>query len=85
MSDKEYITIHDEDGNEKIFEVEAMFDMGNHSYAMISSGDDTLVMRIEEEDGEQVLVSATEEEVENLMDAYNIAIDEDMDDDRIKH
>lgn len=85
MEDKDYITISDEEGNEKVFEVDAMFHMGDHTYAMITSGDETLVMKLEEEDGEQSLVSPSEEEMENLMDAYNIAIEADDDDDRIKH
>ncbi|MBU9713197.1 DUF3727 domain-containing protein [Evansella tamaricis] len=87
MSEKEYITLEDEDGNEKVFQIDAMFDMEEHTYAMITSGDETLMMRIEDEDGKQSLVSATEEEIENLMDAYNLALDADFDSDNggIKH
>ncbi|MDG5786730.1 DUF1292 domain-containing protein [Evansella sp. AB-P1] len=75
MSDNEYITVEDDEGNEKVFQVDAMFDMEDHSYAMITSGDETLVMRVEGKEGKQSLVSATEDEIENLMDAYNLAID----------
>ncbi|PIB40227.1 hypothetical protein AOA59_29535, partial [Pseudomonas sp. 2822-15] len=71
MSEQELITIKDDEGNERVFQVDAMFDMEGYTYAMITSGDETLIMRLEEDDGEQSLISATEEEIENLMDAYN--------------
>lgn len=74
MPEKEYVTIKDDEGNEKVFEIDAMFEMNGHTYAMITADDDTLVMKVEYENGEQTLVSATDEEMENLIDAYNIAI-----------
>ncbi|MFA9558883.1 DUF1292 domain-containing protein [Evansella sp. AB-rgal1] len=80
MSEKEQITIRDDEGNEKVFQVDAMFEMGDHSYAMVTSGDNTFVMRIMDNgDRKQSLISATDEEIENLMDAYNIALDADSD------
>ena len=83
MQEKDLISIQDEQGNEKEFEVDALFDMEGDSFAMVTStsGEETLVMRVEEDNGTQTLVSASEEEVENLMDAYNLAIDADFEDD----
>ncbi|MBU9720585.1 MULTISPECIES: DUF1292 domain-containing protein [Bacillaceae] len=85
MSEQELITIKDEEGNEKVFQVDAMFDMGDYTYAMITSGDETLIMRVEEDNGEQSLISATEEEIENLLAAYNIALNADYDEDPLIH
>jgi uncharacterized protein YrzB (UPF0473 family) len=79
MAEKDYVTVQDDQGNEKVFQVDALFDMEGESYAMLTSGEETMVMKVEDENGSQSLVSATDEEIENLMDAYNIAIDADID------
>ncbi|BAB04226.1 DUF1292 domain-containing protein [Halalkalibacterium halodurans] len=77
MVDKDHITIRDEQGNEHEYEVEAVFEMGGQHYTMISSGQEMEIMRIEEHNGSQSLVNATEDEIEQLVAAYEIAINAD--------
>ncbi|WP_088105396.1 DUF1292 domain-containing protein [Halalkalibacter urbisdiaboli] len=76
------ITIVDDTGVEKDFLVEALFDMEGESYALLSANQDEemLLMRVEEdEDKEQYLVDVSEEEVENILAAYHIAVEADED------
>jgi len=74
---RDYITIADEDGHEREYAIEALFDMEDQSYALLRSGDETIVMRIEEEDGEHYLVGIVDpEESEAILDAYQIAVEE---------
>jgi len=73
---RDFITIEDENGNEKEFAVEALFDMEDQSYALLVSGDETVLMRIEEYGDEQYLVGINDKkEREAILDAYQIAID----------
>jgi uncharacterized protein YrzB (UPF0473 family) len=73
---RDYITIEDEQGNQKEFAVEALFDMEDESYALLRSEDETIVMRVEGEEGEQYLVGITDpEESEAILDAYQIAVE----------
>lgn len=73
---RDYITIEDEKGNQKEYAVEAMFDMEEESYALLSAENETIVMRIEGEDGNQYLVGISDpEESEAILDAYQIAIE----------
>jgi uncharacterized protein YrzB (UPF0473 family) len=73
---RDYITIEDEQGNQKEFAVEALFDMEDKSYALLRSEDETIVMRVEGEEGEQYLVGITDpEESEAILDAYQIAVE----------
>ncbi|MDZ5473849.1 DUF1292 domain-containing protein [Bacillus sp. 31A1R] len=74
---RDYITIEDENGNEKEYSIEALFDMEDNSYALLKSMDETILMKIEEEGDEQYLVGITDpEEKSSILDAYEIAIDE---------
>jgi len=74
---RDYITIMDEEGNEVEYAIEGMFDMGEQSYALLSRDDETIVMRVEEEDGELYLVGITDpEESEAILDAYQIVVEE---------
>jgi hypothetical protein len=73
---RDYVTIEDDRGNQKEFAVEALFDMEDKSYALLRSEDETIVMRVEGEEGDQYLVGITDpEESEAILDAYQIAVE----------
>ncbi|WP_100408052.1 DUF1292 domain-containing protein [Bacillus solitudinis] len=72
------ITIVDDTGLEQDFLVEALFEMKGQSYALLSAEEDMLLMRVEvEQDNEQYLVDVSEQEIENILAAYEIALDAD--------
>ncbi|PLR98272.1 DUF1292 domain-containing protein [Bacillus sp. T33-2] len=73
---RDLITIEDEQGVEKQYEVEALFDMNGESYALLRSEEETILMRVEDEGGEQFLVGIEDEsERDSILDAYEIAVD----------
>ncbi|WP_236035047.1 DUF1292 domain-containing protein [Alkalihalobacterium elongatum] len=73
---RDHITVEDEHGNEMDYAVEALFDMDEHSYALLSSDDETVLMRVEDHQGEQHLVGITDpEERDALLNAYEIAVE----------
>lgn len=73
---RDYITIEDDQGNLKDFAVEALFDMENESYALLKAEDETIVMKIDGEEGNQDLVGINDPaESEAILDAYQIAVE----------
>jgi uncharacterized protein YrzB (UPF0473 family) len=74
---RDYITIKDEQGNLKDFAVEALFEMEGRSYALLTAEDETMVMQVEGEEGDQYLVGITDPmESQSILDAYQIAVEE---------
>ncbi|WP_225049473.1 DUF1292 domain-containing protein [Priestia megaterium] len=74
--ERDFITIEDERGIEKQYAIEALFDMRNQTYALLQSNEEVLLMRIEDEKGEQYLVGLTDpEERDSILDAYQIAVE----------
>ncbi|MDD1511656.1 DUF1292 domain-containing protein [Priestia megaterium] len=74
--ERDFITIEDENGIEKQYAVEALFDMRNQTYALLQSNGEALLMRVEDEKGEQYLVGLTDpEERDSILDAYQIAVE----------
>jgi len=74
--ERDFITIEDENGIEKQYAVEALFDMRNQTYALLQSNGEVLLMRVEDEKGEQYLVGLTDsEERDSILDAYQIAVE----------
>ena len=68
--------IKNEKGIEKQYAVEALFDMRNQTYALLQSNGEVLLMRVEDEKGEQYLVGLTDsEERDSILDAYQIAVE----------
>jgi uncharacterized protein YrzB (UPF0473 family) len=77
---RDQITIEDDDGNEKDYSVEALFDMADESYALLSSSEEVILMRIEEYEDEQTLVGVTNpEEKASILAAYALAVEADRD------
>ena len=74
---RDYITIKDEQGNLKDFAVEALFEMEGRSYALLATEDETMVMQVEGEEGDQYLVGISDPvESQSILDAYQIAVKE---------
>ncbi|WP_176583180.1 DUF1292 domain-containing protein [Priestia megaterium] len=74
--ERDFITIENEKGLEKQYAVEALFDMRNQTYALLQSNGEVLLMRVEDEKGEQYLVGLTDsEERDSILDAYQIAVE----------
>lgn len=74
---RDYITIEDDQGNLKDFSVEALFEMKGRSYALLAAEDETMIMQIEGEEGDQYLVGISDpSESQSILDAYQIAVEE---------
>ncbi|WP_327078203.1 DUF1292 domain-containing protein [Priestia megaterium] len=74
--ERDLITIEDEKGIEKQYAVEALFDMRNQTYALLQSNGEALLMRVENEKGEQYFIGLTDsEERDSILDAYQIAVE----------
>lgn len=72
---RDLVTISDEEGNQKQYEIEAIFEMNGESYALLRDREETVLMRVEEEGGEQFLVGLDNKtEKSYLLDAYQIAV-----------
>lgn len=73
---RDRITISDEQGNEKEFYVEALFNMDDEDFAIISSSDETLLMKVEGKGDEQYLVGISNPDKRDaILDAYQIAME----------
>ncbi|MFC0472567.1 DUF1292 domain-containing protein [Halalkalibacter kiskunsagensis] len=73
---RDQITIEDEQGQEKDYSVEALFDMEDHSYALLTSNDETILMRVEDNNNEQYLVGISDpNERDSILHAYEIAVE----------
>ncbi|MEC1524269.1 DUF1292 domain-containing protein [Neobacillus niacini] len=74
---RDYITIQDDDGNFKEFAVEALFEMESKSYALLAAEDETMLMQVEGEEGDQYLVGISNPvESQSILDAYQVAVEE---------
>jgi hypothetical protein len=77
--DRDTITVRDEHGNRKDYNVEALFDMDENSYALLSADNETILMRVEDNGDSQELVGIIDPvEVDTIMDAYEIAVKTDV-------
>ncbi|MBM4763473.1 DUF1292 domain-containing protein [Bacillus sp. B15-48] len=73
---RDLITVEDEMGKEISYEVEAMFDMHEKTYALLRSNEDTVLMQVEEDEHGQHLVGLTnEQDKKAIFDAYQIVVD----------
>lgn len=73
---RDLVTVVDDKGIQRQFEVEALFEMNGESFAMLRNQEGTVLMRVEEQNGQQFLVGLNDEiEKSNLLDAYQIAVD----------
>ncbi|WP_462410864.1 DUF1292 domain-containing protein [Neobacillus sp. Marseille-QA0830] len=73
---RDYITVEDEHGNRIEYAIEALFDMEEESYALLKNEKETIVMKIEDEEGSQYLIGINNPiETEAVLDAYQIAVE----------
>jgi uncharacterized protein YrzB (UPF0473 family) len=73
---RDLVTVKDDRGNERQFQVEALFEMNGYSYAMLKDSEDTVVMRVEDKGADQFLVGLENDaEKSHLLDAYQIAVE----------
>ncbi|WP_338452402.1 DUF1292 domain-containing protein [Niallia oryzisoli] len=73
---RDLVTVEDESGRQLSYEVDALFEMQGESYALLRNENDTVLMRVEEDEKGQHLVNITNQtEKESLLDAYQIAVD----------
>jgi hypothetical protein len=81
MSDvyRDKIVVKDENGEEKEFSIEALFDMKEKTFALLHSEQDqnnTFVMQVENTDDGQFLKGINDpSERDMVLDAYEIAVD----------
>ncbi|MFS0823199.1 DUF1292 domain-containing protein [Bacillus sp. 1P02SD] len=76
---RDKIVVLDENGDEKEFSIEALFDMKDKTYALLRSEQDqdhTIVMLVENtEDGQFLTGINDSSERDMVLDAYEIAVD----------
>lgn len=74
---RDRIVVQDEQGQQREFGVEGLFEMNDESYALLMSEDDeTLLMKVEGEGDSQELVGIQDADLlQSLLDAYQIAVD----------
>ncbi|MBS8264287.1 DUF1292 domain-containing protein [Mesobacillus boroniphilus] len=73
---RDLVTVTDDRGKERQFEVEALFEMNGESYAMLRDEEGTVLMKVEEQGSDQFLVGLESDfEKSQLLDAYQIAVD----------
>ncbi|MFT4414296.1 DUF1292 domain-containing protein [Fredinandcohnia humi] len=76
---RDTIVVKDENGFEKQFSVEALFDMKENTYALLRSDEDeneTFVMQVENTKNGQYLVNVSDPSERNMvLDAYEIAVE----------
>lgn len=73
---RDLVTVTDDRGMERKFEVEALFEMNGESYAMLRDEEGTVLMKVEEQGADQFLVGLESDiEKSQLLDAYQIAVD----------
>lgn len=75
--ERDLITVEDESGQELELAVEALFEMEEDSYALLSSPDgEPILMRIVGEEGNQELIGISDpDERDNILSAYEIAVE----------
>ncbi len=80
----EIIVLTDEEGNEHEFSIVQVITVDDKDYAILlpiedgEEGDEAVIMRIDEEDGEDVLVEIeSEEEFDRVADAWEEMLDDE--------
>ena len=73
---RDLITIKGENGELLSYEVEALFDMEEKTYALLRSGNETILMRVDSDEKGQFLEKIyNQSEKDSLLDAFQIAVD----------
>ena len=74
---RDRIVVEDAQGNQQEFGIEGLLELDDQSYVLLTGAEDnTMLMRVEGEGDEQELVGIQDPELlQNLLDAYQIAVD----------
>ncbi|MGA9228076.1 MAG: DUF1292 domain-containing protein [Mesobacillus sp.] len=73
---RDLVTVVDENGIQRQYEVEALFEMKGESFALLRDPEGTVLMKVEEKGDEQYLVGLNNDiEKTYLLEAYQIAVD----------
>ena len=75
--ERDVVIIEDENGQEKKYAIEALFDMEDDLYALLrGKNDETLLFRVEDEGEDQYIVGITDPSIkQSILDAYQIAVE----------
>ncbi len=75
MENRDVIVVTDEFGQQLEFGIEGLFEVDDESYVLLTSDEDTLLMKIEGEGEDQELVGIEDPELlQSLLDAYQLAV-----------
>ncbi len=73
---RDQVIVEDEAGHQHEYNVEALFDMEEHTYALLKREEDLVLMRVEGDEEDQYLVGIKDpEEAESILNAYQIAVE----------
>ncbi|MBM7571170.1 DUF1292 domain-containing protein [Aquibacillus albus] len=72
------IIFEEEDGTETEYNVDAIIEMNQKEYVLYSNDDEMLISEVVSENDETFLQEISENEVEQLIEAYEKAISEDQ-------
>lgn len=77
LQDQESIIIEDEQGNERVYTVDAIIEMNNKNYILYSHEDHVVINQIIYENDQEYLEDITDEEMEHIYEAYQQALEEE--------
>ena len=74
---RDRIIVEDNQGQQKEYGIEGLFEMNDQDYVLLTSEDaEPVLMRVEGEGDDQELVGIQDpDELQSLLDAYQIAVD----------
>ncbi|MGB8956768.1 MAG: DUF1292 domain-containing protein [Tumebacillaceae bacterium] len=74
---RDRIIVEDDQGQQREYGIEGMFEMDEQDYVLLTAEDDEpVLMRVEGEGDDQELVGIQDpDELQSLLDAYQIAVD----------
>ena len=76
MENRDVIVVTDEFGQQLEFGIEGLFEMNDESYVLLTSDEETLLMKVEGEGDDQELVGIEDPELlQSLLDAYQLAVE----------
>lgn len=72
--DLDHITMIDDNGNKKTYDVDTQFELNGHFYVIYTAGEEILMRRIGYMDNEPFLIPITDEEMASVQQAYEDGI-----------
>jgi uncharacterized protein YrzB (UPF0473 family) len=75
MKERDLVTIEDEYGNERDYEIEALFEMNDQSYALLTATHDTFLVKVDGANHQFISGVTDPHEKQAVLDAYLIAVE----------